>query len=125
GHVHLHSTGPRNPNSSPGEVDVASIRCNCDSVDYRVDSYFVRKQIYLRGTYVPDRFGQRSSESWPKGRRGLRVEDPRPRRNEQAEGHHLASHRYLRSEEHTSELQSRENLVCRLLLEKKTSSNEH
>src|SRR5690606_39517982 len=27
---------------------------------------------------------------------------------------------YLRSEEHTSELQSRENLVCRLLLEKKT-----
>src|SRR5690606_40317507 len=28
-------------------------------------------------------------------------------------------HRVLRSEEHTSELQSRENLVCRLLLEKK------
>src|SRR5207302_7928550 len=27
---------------------------------------------------------------------------------------------YTRSEEHTSELQSRENLVCRLLLEKKT-----
>src|SRR5690606_40584671 len=29
-------------------------------------------------------------------------------------------HRSGRSEEHTSELQSRENLVCRLLLEKKT-----
>src|SRR5690606_40807054 len=28
---------------------------------------------------------------------------------------------YSRSEEHTSELQSRENLVCRLLLEKKNS----
>src|SRR5690606_39578886 len=28
-------------------------------------------------------------------------------------------HHPLRSEEHTSELQSRENLVCRLLLEKK------
>src|SRR5690606_40736880 len=28
-------------------------------------------------------------------------------------------HRSQRSEEHTSELQSRENLVCRLLLEKK------
>src|SRR5690606_40613976 len=28
-------------------------------------------------------------------------------------------HREWRSEEHTSELQSRENLVCRLLLEKK------
>src|SRR5690606_25375886 len=31
----------------------------------------------------------------------------------------LASLLVLRSEEHTSELQSRENLVCRLLLEKK------
>src|SRR5436309_11741643 len=29
-----------------------------------------------------------------------------------------------RSEEHTSELQSRENLVCRLLLEKKKKSQE-
>src|SRR5690606_41311895 len=32
--------------------------------------------------------------------------------------------RHLRSEEHTSELQSRENLVCRLLLEKKTYTRE-
>src|SRR5690606_41086171 len=31
----------------------------------------------------------------------------------------VAAHRKHRSEEHTSELQSRENLVCRLLLEKK------
>src|SRR5690606_22149740 len=31
----------------------------------------------------------------------------------------LVEHADLRSEEHTSELQSRENLVCRLLLEKK------
>src|SRR5690606_40228065 len=29
-----------------------------------------------------------------------------------------------RSEEHTSELQSRENLVCRLLLEKKNKRND-
>src|SRR5690606_39970691 len=29
---------------------------------------------------------------------------------------------YARSEEHTSELQSRENLVCRLLLEKKKNT---
>src|SRR5690606_41209463 len=36
-------------------------------------------------------------------------------------GYHLVTHLALhrRSEEHTSELQSRENLVCRLLLEKK------
>src|SRR5690606_40512152 len=35
--------------------------------------------------------------------------------------HHPRLHRHAgrRSEEHTSELQSRENLVCRLLLEKK------
>src|SRR5690606_41492815 len=31
----------------------------------------------------------------------------------------------VRSEEHTSELQSRENLVCRLLLEKKNKSNNN
>src|SRR5436309_10820541 len=31
----------------------------------------------------------------------------------------------LRSEEHTSELQSRENLVCRLLLEKKKVNRQH
>src|SRR5690606_41120114 len=31
----------------------------------------------------------------------------------------------LRSEEHTSELQSRENLVCRLLLEKKKKTPPH
>src|SRR5436309_12704546 len=34
----------------------------------------------------------------------------------------LASARKRRSEEHTSELQSRENLVCRLLLEKKNDN---
>src|SRR5690606_41956564 len=39
---------------------------------------------------------------------------PAPERRRSVEGH-------LRSEEHTSELQSRENLVCRLLLEKKKS----
>src|SRR3712207_8593317 len=33
--------------------------------------------------------------------------------------HRHALHRGLRSEEHTSELQSRQYLVCRLLLEKK------
>src|SRR5436309_8907128 len=35
------------------------------------------------------------------------------------EARRLQDHGILRSEEHTSELQSRENLVCRLLLEKK------
>src|SRR3712207_8672888 len=35
------------------------------------------------------------------------------------EGANAAGHRRRRSEEHTSELQSRQYLVCRLLLEKK------
>src|SRR5690606_40223885 len=33
----------------------------------------------------------------------------------------VVSAQHLRSEEHTSELQSRENIVCRLLLEKKNN----
>src|SRR5690606_40099324 len=43
----------------------------------------------------------------------IRAEDARPA------GQILGGVGDLRSEEHTSELQSRENLVCRLLLEKK------
>src|SRR5688572_32583752 len=37
---------------------------------------------------------------------------------------HAAGGRGRRSEEHTSELQSQSNLVCRLLLEKKKRENE-
>src|SRR5260370_23918392 len=37
--------------------------------------------------------------------------------------HTLAEHVFDRSEEHTSELQSHLNLVCRLLLEKKKESH--
>src|SRR5690606_41147672 len=37
----------------------------------------------------------------------------------------MASAVQSRSEEHTSELQSRENLVCRLLLEKKKKKTKH
>src|SRR5438445_6182547 len=36
-----------------------------------------------------------------------------------------AQHRAARSEEHTSELQSRQYLVCRLLLEKKKTTTKH
>src|SRR2546429_911333 len=51
-----------------------------------------------------------------------------PARSTRHEAHHLRSHRGhrpagpRRSEEHTSELQSRLHLVCRLLLEKKKES---
>src|SRR2546430_13117469 len=37
----------------------------------------------------------------------------------------LLDHQARRSEEHTSELQSQSNLVCRLLLEKKTSITQN
>src|SRR3712207_8695922 len=40
-----------------------------------------------------------------------------------AEAGHVEVMRLLRSEEHTSELQSRQYLVCRLLLEKKQSDS--
>src|SRR5690606_40047119 len=55
-------------------------------------------------------------------RHGLCVVGGEPRRHPRALA---ARDRALgaRSEEHTSELQSRENLVCRLLLEKKNNTN--
>src|SRR3712207_7790642 len=40
-------------------------------------------------------------------------------------GTHVAGIASKRSEEHTSELQSRQYLVCRLLLEKKKKLNKH
>src|SRR2546430_6701451 len=49
-----------------------------------------------------------------------------PKDTEEESGHrgirssgHLSLRKFQRSEEHTSELQSQSNLVCRLLLEKK------
>src|SRR3712207_6493169 len=39
------------------------------------------------------------------------------------EAHRASAEEVMRSEEHTSELQSRQYLVCRLLLEKKTTKN--
>src|SRR3712207_6988748 len=53
------------------------------------------------------------------GHQRHRARDPRPRRG-RAAGRPGGHRRRTRSEEHTSELQSRQYLVCRLLLEKKT-----
>src|SRR5205085_7934894 len=49
--------------------------------------------------------------------RSLRVDHQAPA--EHGDGHGEGRMRLSRSEEHTSELQSQSNLVCRLLLEKK------
>src|SRR5688572_30851445 len=62
------------------------------------------------GSHGADRSRALTEEVHPHGRR-LANEDP-------ALWTHQVDHQ-LRSEEHTSELQSQSNLVCRLLLEKK------
>src|SRR6267142_5257140 len=49
----------------------------------------------------------------------FRSEDVTDQRRIEARIAHMAHHDALRSEEHTSELQSHVKLVCRLLLEKK------
>src|SRR5579859_8229161 len=49
---------------------------------------------------------------------------PLPRRRLQARRRLRPAARDHRSEEHTSELQSQSNLVCRLLLEKKKKKNQ-
>src|SRR5690606_42018787 len=67
-----------------------------------------------------------------RGRRG-RAAAPHQRAAPALRRHHARSDQHLhrhhgvggRSEEHTSELQSRENLVCRLLLEKKKKDKKH
>src|SRR5206468_12279184 len=68
-----------------------------------------------------------SNSTWRKGRRAASVKcwSPTPRtRTSPAGGRPVTSsatstRSHTRSEEHTSELQSRSDLVCRLLLEKK------
>src|SRR2546430_12775219 len=67
------------------------------------------------GSTLPGRFERVTSVAWASDNRTLfyTVEDETTKRS-----HRLNKVR-LRSEEHTSELQSQSNLVCRLLLEKK------
>src|SRR2546430_3127836 len=51
-----------------------------------------------------------------------RIEAAHPHLHAWIQGRHDARQRACRSEEHTSELQSQSNLVCRLLLEKKKTN---
>src|SRR5690606_40876538 len=61
----------------------------------------------------------RADPSWTAGRTGAPTEASAARCPAPASRSYSRSGSRARSEEHTSELQSRENLVCRLLLEKK------
>src|SRR5690606_40003814 len=74
----------------------------------RIDSPSFRVSISIRPR--PDR-------RWHARGTLSRREPPGARR--ESDGSRRRAPRGSRSEEHTSELQSRENLVCRLLLEKK------
>src|SRR5690606_40296168 len=66
----------------------------------------------------PADFGARAlNGSWP--RLEVSDDDDAVRVSAELPGMEEKDVEILRSEEHTSELQSRENLVCRLLLEKK------
>src|SRR5690606_1831305 len=76
----------------------------------------VLKEYIARGTYIypPAQSLRLISDIFAYCRREI------PRWNTiSISGYHMAE---ARSEEHTSELQSRENLVCRLLLEKKKNN---
>src|SRR5690348_17796361 len=64
--------------------------------------------------------GHRQGTAGP-GRREQNSHDERSKNRENAR----AAHEVVRSEEHTSELQSPVHLVCRLLLEKKNSMRTH
>src|SRR5206468_9749392 len=55
----------------------------------------------------------------------LVIRDPRDARGFVAVTVKIEADREVRSEEHTSELQSRSDLVCRLLLEKKKNQHSH
>src|SRR2546430_7436005 len=59
------------------------------------------------------------------GRAAVGVARKAERRRDRGAGTQPRAHLRRRSEEHTSELQSQSNLVCRLLLEKKKNNNEH
>src|SRR2546430_8774104 len=79
---------------------------------------------WLFGKRWPDGFrcpGCGHAKGWELGRGTLLVECARCRRQTS-----VTAGTVLRSEEHTSELQSQSNLVCRLLLEtKKNASTMH
>src|SRR2546430_13620297 len=70
-----------------------------------------------RSTLFPYTTLFRSGDRRPSGQRGRRAGPTAAARGER--GPPRAGGRARRSEDHTSELQSQSNLVCRLLLEKK------
>src|SRR3712207_8892776 len=77
----------------------------------------------FRSICIEENRGERTRSHPPSGAEILTPTAPSVRRRAGAPGSSgpPPSRRGTRSEEHTSELQSRQYLVCRLLLEKKTT----
>src|SRR2546422_10178473 len=115
----------------PG-TDLPGVRCRSDLL--RLPRVAVRSDVARQEYQRQERrgvrrafAGPRSGESSDSGLRGPRRRRRAPRRNGGRPLVHLLlipalgqiDKETLRSEEHTSELQSRLHLVCRLLLEKK------
>src|SRR3712207_7064944 len=83
-----------------------------------------------RSTLFPYTTLFRSPEKRPPGPRRLARQEQTPRGDESERGRRARRRDRERSEgdrseEHTSELQSRQYLVCRLLLEKKNHNQRH
>src|SRR3712207_8333513 len=106
------------------------MRTVCDSAQCVVYFFFLMIRRPPRSTLFPYTTLFRSLQAAPDSaraanrqglRRSLRVPafSYRPDRSDRA----LQSRSFQRSEEHTSELQSRQYLVCRLLLEKKKTTH--
>src|SRR3712207_8994315 len=74
-----------------------------------------RSRVLAAVREPPARDQRRRAAGAPRGVAAFRPDEPRRR----ADG---GRHLLRRSEEHTSELQSRQYLVCRLLLEKKKTA---
>src|SRR5690349_23266450 len=92
----------------------------CADVLVVVSFFFLMLRRPARSTLFPYTTLFRS----PDHRRGPRDAQARAGGGQRARGgHRLLARAGLRSEEHTSELQSRRDLVCRLLLEKKKNAN--
>src|SRR2546421_5786913 len=76
-----------------------------------------------QGAQSPARAERRRGSPAHVGSEHGHVVDPFRDRSDDRAGHQSVSSGEERSEEHTSELQSRSDLVCRLLLEKKKKIN--
>src|SRR2546430_12567744 len=79
-----------------------------------------RSTLFPYTTLFRSRAGP-ADPSQPGGTTAPRLRDPPGRREDEPRARSVEHRHLVRSEEHTSELQSQSNLVCRLLLEKKTN----